>query len=137
MYGFREPTKSRLERSFEVWLSKTDLPSPVREYQFAPGRRWRFDFAWLEQRVAVEIDGLLKTGGRHQTYDGFIKDCEKKEAALRLGWKVYAVPGPWIAKGQRIVWRLEVMETLADLLEVPMGDLAFRRSGRDRQLAGA
>ena len=25
-----------------------------------------------------------------------VKDCEKHEAALRLGWRVYRVPGPWI-----------------------------------------
>src|SRR5687768_16750315 len=30
-----------------------------------PARRWRFDFAWPELKVAVECDGGTFTGGRH------------------------------------------------------------------------
>ena len=104
----------------ETWLRRTGIPEPVREYRFAPGRRWAFDFAWVEEMVALEVDGLLRRGGRHQSFDGFLRDCEKMEAALRLGWRVYRVPGPWIARGSRVVWRREVIETLALLLAVPV-----------------
>ena len=35
---------------------------------------------------------------------------------MALGWTVYRVPGPWIAEGERIIWRPQVMETLKILL---------------------
>ena len=112
--------KSDLEGAFALWLRQrdnTDIAPPVRQLRFAPPRRWLFDFAWPAQRVAVEIDGLVYGGrGGHQTVDGVLKDCEKHEAALRLGWRVYRVPGPWIAEDNRLIWRPEVMETLRLLL---------------------
>ena len=56
---------------------------------------------------------------RHQTVTGFVEDAKKYEAALRWHWKVYRVPGPWIAESEtRMIWRPEVMETLKMLLEV-------------------
>lgn len=112
--------KADLEAAFTLWLRTrecADIPAPVRQHRFAPPRRWRFDFAWPDQMVAVEIDGLVYGGrGGHQTVSGVMADCEKYEAALRLGWRVYRVPGPWIQEGTRLVCRPEVMETLRVLL---------------------
>ena len=85
-------------------------------FDFHPTRKWRFDFAWRDSMVAVEIEGGLRQSGRHQSYTGFLADAEKYEAALRLGWTVYRVPGPWVMEGTRYIWRPEVMETLKELL---------------------
>lgn len=58
----------------------------VREHRFAPPRRWRFDFAWPEYKVAVEIDGgQWKTGGGRHNRDS---DREKMNAAAALWWCV-------------------------------------------------
>lgn len=67
------------------WLA-TDLPLPIVEYRFDPTRRWRFDFAWENERVAVEIDGgqYMAHGGRHAR-DG---DRDKHNRAALLGWRV-------------------------------------------------
>ena len=112
--------KADLENAFALWLNQRpnrDLPRPERQYKFHPKRKWRFDFAWPAQKVAVEIDGLVYGGrGGHQTVDGVVKDCEKYEAAHLLGWRVYRVPGPWIAEGSRLIWRPETMTTLRVLL---------------------
>ena len=52
-------SKSDVEDAFEHWLRQyPDIPEPTRELVFAPPRKWRFDFAWPEHLVAVEIDGL-------------------------------------------------------------------------------
>lgn len=59
---------------------------PQAEYQFCLPRKWRFDWAWVDQRVAVEIDGgqWLANGGRHNTD----ADRDKLNAAAALGWRV-------------------------------------------------
>ena len=109
--------KSEIEESFALWLRVEGMPQGTREHRFHPTRKWRFDWAWPERKVAVEIEGLTPQGGRHQTIKGFLGDAEKYEAALRLGWRVYRVPGPWIRKGRNDIWRPEVMENLKELLE--------------------
>ena len=79
---------------FERLLRSVGLPAPVREHRFHPVRRWRFDYAWPEQRVALEVDGGVWTGGRHTRGAGFIKDMEKLNAATVAGWRVVrVVPG--------------------------------------------
>ena len=110
---------SYLEDTFLAWMRQEPGIRDsmwITEYKFHPKRKWRFDIAWPIEKVAVEIEGGLFKGGRHQTLTGFLADAEKYEAALALGWKVYRVPGPWIAEGERIIWRPEVMETLKILL---------------------
>ena len=111
---------SHLESAFELWLNQTPgVGHFTKEYRFLPTRNWRFDFAWTLENVAVEIDGLRYDGvAGHQTVKGVMADAEKYEAALRMGWKVYRVPGPWIAEGERLIWRPQVMETLKALLRV-------------------
>lgn len=89
-------TKSNLERTFLTrWRQLApDAPEPEQEYLFAlkaMGRRWRFDFAWPDSLVAVEIDGGQWTphGGRHNTD----ADREKLNAAAALGWRVMRFSG--------------------------------------------
>ena len=60
-----------------------------REYRFHPTRRWRFDFADPETKVAVEIDGGAFIGGRHTRGVGFVKDQEKLNTATSMGWRVF------------------------------------------------
>lgn len=109
--------KSYLEESFATWLNQyDDMPSHVREFHFAPPRRWRLDFAWPSHKVAVEIEGVTYDGGRHQRPQGFLADAEKYESAMLHGWTVYRVPGPWIATGRRSVWRPQVMNALRAML---------------------
>ena len=59
------------------------------EYRFHPFRRWAFDIAWPHQKIAVEIDGGVWTGGRHSGGLGQIKDNEKINVAQSMGWRVY------------------------------------------------
>lgn len=64
------------------------LPEPVREHRFHLIRKWRFDFAWPDQKVALECEGGVWTRGRHTRGKGFNSDCEKYNAAVLEGWKV-------------------------------------------------
>jgi very-short-patch-repair endonuclease len=81
---------SPLARWFaRVWQNTfPHLPRPVLEHRFHPVRRWRFDLAWPELQIAVEIDGGQFVKGRHLQPRGFQADCEKLNAAALHGWSV-------------------------------------------------
>jgi len=83
-----------------------DVPAPVREYQFDTDgwtpprydkngnlklRKWRFDCAWPDAKVAVECHGGIGGGanrGRHVRRGGINADAEKMTAAQLQGWTV-------------------------------------------------
>lgn len=75
---------------------------PQREYQFAYPRKWRFDFAWPRDQVAVEIEGGVWSKGRHSRPVGFISDCHKYNAAARAGWRVFRFTTEMVASGEAI-----------------------------------
>jgi len=53
-------------------------------------RKWRFDYAHPKSKIAIEIEGINPHKmGRHQTFVGYSKDCEKYNQAQFMGWKVY------------------------------------------------
>jgi very-short-patch-repair endonuclease len=79
---------------------RVDGLKPEREFRFHPERKWRFDFAWPEHKLAVEIEGL--GGGRHQRMAGFKADCEKYNAALLQGWSVFRFTTDMVLSGQAI-----------------------------------
>jgi very-short-patch-repair endonuclease len=60
----------------------------VTEYRFAHPRRWRFDIAIPNERIAIELEGGVFTGGRHTRGTGYLNDMEKYNAATALGWRV-------------------------------------------------
>ena len=93
-------SRSHLEALLLLHLRAEGLPEPEREYRFAPPRRWRFDFAWPERRLAVEVEGGQWVRGRHQTPKGFERDCEKLNAAALLGWTVLRVTGDMVEDGR-------------------------------------
>lgn len=60
----------------------------VPEYRFHPTRKWRFDYAIVPLRIAIEIDGGVWSRGRHVRPQGYLRDMEKFNAAAALGWVV-------------------------------------------------
>jgi hypothetical protein len=67
------------------------VPPYVTEHRFHPTRRWRFDFAWPDHRVAIEIDGASGSYGRHSRPGGMRADHEKLNTAAVMGWRVLRV----------------------------------------------
>lgn len=76
-----------LSRVFEAYSQKIGI-NFVREYKFHPTRRWRFDFADIENKIAVEIEGGVWVKGRHTRAQGYINDLVKYNQATVLGWKL-------------------------------------------------
>ncbi len=71
-----------------AYYKSEGLPAPVFEHRFHPSRKWRFDIAWPERRVAVEVEGGIWTQGRHTRASGYNKDREKYNTAAAMGWQV-------------------------------------------------
>src|ERR1051325_2237027 len=71
----------------EALLRTLKVPEPVREFKFDEKRKWRFDYAWPDHKVALEVEGGIWNQGRHNRGSGFIKDIEKYNAAGGLGWR--------------------------------------------------
>lgn len=71
-------------------LCRSDLNVEcVKEFKFHPTRRWRFDYAIPEHRIALEVEGGVWTGGRHTRPQGFLGDIEKYNTATLMGWRVF------------------------------------------------
>lgn len=60
----------------------------VKEFKFHETRRWRFDYAMPDLKIAIEIDGGVWVNGRHNRSAGFLGDLDKFNAAASLGWVV-------------------------------------------------
>ena len=74
--------------AFPAICRAAGLPAPVAEYRFAPPRRWRFDFCWPVEKVAVEVEGGVFAGGRHTRGAGYRADLEKYNRATLMGYRV-------------------------------------------------
>jgi very-short-patch-repair endonuclease len=96
--------KSNAEESLAAELRWLRMPQPEREYRFHPDRRWRFDFAWPDNLLAVEVEGGGFVQGRHTRGAGLAADCEKYNTAVLLGWRVLRVTPDQVTDGQAIHW---------------------------------
>lgn len=101
---------SQLELLLATQIEQAGLPEPMRELRFHDTRRWRFDFAWPDAMLAVEVEGGVWIRGRHNRGRGFVGDCEKYNAATLLGWRVLRYTSSAIEDGTAI---LEIEEVLS------------------------
>ncbi len=83
-------------------ILESDLPVPVREHRFHETRKWRFDLAFIEHKLAVEIEGGIWNYGRHNRAATFIKDMEKYNNACLLGWNLLRFTTDDVKKGDAL-----------------------------------
>lgn len=74
-------------RLFPALCRSYGLPEPAAEYRFCE-RRWKFDWAWVDRKLALEVEGGLWIMGRHSRPSGMLKDFEKYNRAAVLGWRI-------------------------------------------------
>jgi very-short-patch-repair endonuclease len=80
------------------------LPPPVLQYEIVDhyGQVWRVDFAWPDQRLAVEYDGFEW----HSSPEALRRDRQKRAALTEMGWRVLSIVGddvrrqPWVMNGR-------------------------------------
>ena len=66
----------------------------IKEYQFAPNRKFRMDYYGELNGIkfCVELEGGIFVRGRHTRPSGFLRDMEKYNLAAQLGIFVFRVP---------------------------------------------
>ena len=107
---------SKLEETLSLHLRAAGL-FPVREYRVGAAavggaglglrkrlaeaelKDWRIDFAFPDQKLAIECEGGTWTGGRHTTGTGFDADCDKYNKLTLMGWRVLRFTGTAIKSG--------------------------------------
>lgn len=80
--------KSHYTLHVDALCRHEQIALPRYELVFHPTRQWRFDIAWTAQKIAIEIDGGIHTGGAHTRGQGIANDQEKRNAAVIMGWRV-------------------------------------------------
>ncbi len=106
----RAQNTSPYERMFARQVEDAQLPPPERDYLFYPGRRWRFDFCWVPQHLAVEIEGgiirnrkgIWVTTHGHASANRYMSDIEKYNAAAVMVFCLLRFPGPLVENGTGI-----------------------------------
>lgn len=93
-----------------VDINLIPLPGYKKEFIFHPTRKWRFDYAWLDLKVALEIHGGVFTNGRHTRGKGFSEDKVKMNSAQLLGWIVIEATTAQVKNGQMLSWINEAIE---------------------------
>ena len=91
---------------FRAYCRTMGIPEPVTEYRFGaiasggPGKGlrsrlkgtglqdWRMDYAWPDQKVALEVEGGVWVNGAHNRPGHFLSDMNKYNAAGAMGWIV-------------------------------------------------
>jgi very-short-patch-repair endonuclease len=102
----REAARTKLEDKLAAQLRFAGMPHFVREYPYAQiiGRKYRADFAFVPDRLLIQVEGGIYTNGKHTRGAGFESDCERDAIAVTLGWCVLRVCDKHIRTGIALKW---------------------------------
>jgi very-short-patch-repair endonuclease len=100
--GLRIGAPSELEATLAYQMKAAGLPEPHSDYRFNCERKWRFDFAFVDRKLAVECEGGTWTAGRHSRGKGYAEDCRKYNHAILLGWRVLRFTSEMITSGEAL-----------------------------------
>jgi len=101
--------KKQCEAELAMQLRAMKIPHKT-QYRFHEKRMWRFDFAFPEIQLAVEVQGVTNIQfhkgkpfiGGHQSPQGMKNDLEKFDEAMRLGWRVYQCEQQMVSSGRAL-----------------------------------
>ena len=90
---------SPLEDLFAMQLDAAGLTGYVREFRAIPGRKFRFDFCFKQERLLIEINGGTYNGGSHGRGVGINRDYEKNNLAVLNNWRVLSFDTKQVKSG--------------------------------------
>ena len=94
---------SRGEETLALHIRALRLPAPEREVALIPGRRYRWDFVWRTQRIALEVQGGIWRKSGHTTGTGITRDCEKANLAALAGYRTLFVTTDMVDRGEAVI----------------------------------
>lgn len=111
---------SELERDFLFYwrVLAPDYPLPIClelsgvEYAPIKGRRFLFDFAWLDHKIAVEAQGGLFMMGGHTGGTNMEADYEKNNLCVSEGWRMFYVSSGMLKRDASTI--ISLITTLMD-----------------------
>lgn len=93
---------SELEAILANRLAIAGLPLGVPQYRFVPGRQFRWDRAYPERMVAIEVQGGTWSQNGHARPSMIQRDCLKLSMGAALGWRVLPLTREMIESGQAV-----------------------------------
>jgi very-short-patch-repair endonuclease len=95
--------QSDAEVIFLRQIRMAGLPPVVTQHRFAaPERKWRADFAFLAERIIIEVEGGGWVEGRHTRPLGFEDDCVRQNWAVNHGWRYLRVTPKMVEDGRAL-----------------------------------
>lgn len=94
----------------------------VTEYYFHPKRRYRFDLAIPELKIAIEYEGIdmkNKEKSRHTTSTGYAEDCRKYNLATIEGWRILRYT---TADTGRTNWEFAIASEVVEFIKIIKND---------------
>jgi len=104
---------SALEEKMLIQIKNAGLSEPESEYPTGWGKT-RFDFAWPEIKLAVEVEGGTFSQGRHSRGAGYAKDVKKYNLATLDGWLIIRVTTDMLTSGDAIKFVLMAFKKLGN-----------------------
>ena len=92
----------------------------VKEHKFHDKRKFRFDYAVTDIKLAIEYEGGTWSGGAHTRGKHYSSDCEKYNLAQINGWIVLRYTADTVKSVEQIY---------NDILEVKL----YRRVGNENR----
>ena len=91
--------KSAIEELFYLQLKamhqRDGVPMPKRQWKPIEERQFRLDFAWPDQMLCVEVQGMA-----HRIKERFESDAERHNILTWRNWRIYYVTGKMVRGGQ-------------------------------------
>jgi very-short-patch-repair endonuclease len=79
------------------------MPEPEVEYVAIPGRKFRHDMAFVDQKVLIEIQGgIYSYKPSHASAGGIRRDCEKANLAVANGWRLFHFTPDMVRSGEAV-----------------------------------
>lgn len=99
--------KSNLEQALLSQIRIVGLPMPEREFRAIPKRRFKWDFAYPDRKLLIEVQGGIWAGkygkqSGHTSGTGLNRDYEKNNLAVCHGYKVLYFTSNMIESGEAV-----------------------------------
>lgn len=99
--GKKVSTRSKLEADYVAQLERIEVPHFEINYRWHSVREWRWDVAFIDEKIAIEIDGVRRDGkGDHQTEKGMTNDYQKVAEGVLWGWTILRFTRTMVASGE-------------------------------------